>query len=135
MPPTDEPGNIEGLRQSIKEVGILQPLLVSQLASPARAERTDEKAQSGDAREARFRIIAGGNRYRVAAQLGLHALPCLVCETGTHTVDVLREAAARRAAPPVSPEPPMPTLSEETRRTHRRPDCGRSRHGWHSYRR
>ena len=117
-PPTDEPGNIEGLRQSIKEVGILQPLLVSQLASPARAERTDEKAQSSDAREARFRIIAGGNRYRVAAQLGLHAVPCLVCETGSHTVDVLREAAARRAAPPVSPEPPMPTLSEETRRTH-----------------
>jgi len=117
-PPTDEPVNIDKLRHSIKEFGILQPLLVSPLAAPA-AERNTAKEASGVARvETRFRIIAGGNRYRVAALLGLRTVPCLVCETGTHTADVLREAAARRAAPHVSPESPMPTLSDELRRTH-----------------
>jgi hypothetical protein len=104
-PPAGEAGHIEELRQSIKEIGILQPLLVSPLAA-------------GGRNEGRFRIIAGANRYRAAVQLELNTVPCLVCETATHTADVLREAAARRAAPPVSPEPPMPTLSEDLRRTH-----------------
>jgi hypothetical protein len=103
--PSGDPGNIEELSQSIKEVGILQPILVSQLSTPAR-------------NDARFRIIAGASRYRAAVHLGLLTVPCLVCEPGTHTVDVLREAAARRAAPPVSPEPPMSTLSEDSRRAH-----------------
>jgi hypothetical protein len=109
-PPRDETGNIDDLRQSIKELGILQPLLVSPLNAADAADAADN--------DARFRIIAGGNRYRAAVQLELRTVPCLVCETGSHTVDVLREAVARRAAPLVSPEPPMPTLSDESRQTH-----------------
>ena len=103
--PSGESGDIDELRQSIKEVGVLQPVLVSQLTTSV-------------PNETRFRIIAGANRYRAAVQLGLLTVPCLVCETGTHTVDVLRDAAARRAAPPVSPEPPMLTLSDDALRTH-----------------
>ena len=102
-PPVGEPANLEELQASIRDVGILQPLLVSQLTATG---------------QPRFRIIDGHNRYRAAVQLGLRTVPSLVCETGTHTLDVLREAAARRAAPPVSAEPPMPTLSEESRRTY-----------------
>ena len=116
--PADEPGSVDELRQSIKEVGILQPLLVAPLGPQERASRATQDGGGDAAVEARFRIIDGANRYRAAIQLELRTVPCLVCETGTHTIDVLREAAARRAAPPASPELPMPTLSEESRRTH-----------------
>jgi hypothetical protein len=88
--------DIGALQQSIKDVGILQPLLVSQQGSG-------------------YRIIAGANRYRAAVQLGLRTVPCLVCDAGAHSVEALREAAARRAAaPPVSLEVPMPTLADES---------------------
>jgi len=101
---------LEPLRQSIATVGILQPLLVSQASSPARGAL--------DLEQNRYRLIAGANRYRVAVELGLRTVPCLVCETGAHTVEALREAASRRAAAPaVSPEPPMPSISDEPRQS------------------
>jgi hypothetical protein len=96
------------LQASIKEVGILQPLLVSQL--PAAREREGAEGY-------RFAIIAGANRYRIATQLGMRTVPCLVCETSAHTVEALRAAATRRAAAPVSPELPMPAPSEPSRET------------------
>ena len=77
-PPPLESTGLGELEESIREVGILQPLLVVQQGS-------------------RFTIVSGGNRYRAAREAGFRTVPCLVCETGSHTVDVLREAAARRA--------------------------------------
>ena len=78
-PPGAETGTALGeLEESIREVGILQPLLVVQQGS-------------------RFSIVSGANRYRAAREAGFRTVPCLVCETGTYTVDALREAAARRA--------------------------------------
>lgn len=111
-PPDDEAADVEELQQSIRDVGILQPLLVSILEAPAaRFARGGGRGEGS-----RFRIVAGANRYRVALRLGLRTVPCLVCDTGGHTVEALREAAARRAAPAVSSEPPMAGISDESRR-------------------
>ena len=56
-----EPGNLEGLSRSIKQVGVLEPLLVRPV---------------GD----RYEIIAGGRRYRGAADAGLQSVPCQIKE-------------------------------------------------------
>jgi ParB-like nuclease family protein len=100
--PDNDADDVEQLQASIKDVGILQPLLV---------------APQGNG----YRIIAGQNRYRAATQLGLRTVPCLVYETGSHGVEALRQAAARRAAPPVSPEPPveppMPSMPDDARQS------------------
>ncbi len=87
-PPTENPVDLAPLEQSIRDLGILQPLLVSKAGS--------ESTLSAEPSE-RFALIAGANRYRVAVQLGLRTVPCLVCETGAHTVEALREAATRKA--------------------------------------
>ena len=96
--PEAGPADVDELQRSIQDVGILQPLLVS---------------QSGT----RFHIIAGANRYRAAVQLGLRTVPCLVCDTNTHTVESLRAAVTRRAAPAASPELPMPVTSDDSQHT------------------
>ena len=101
--PEGEPLDLDELQRSIQAVGILQPLLVSQHGN-------------------RFHIIAGANRYRAAVQLSLRTVPCLVYETGAHSVDALRDAAARRAAPSAPPEPAMPVLSDDPAQT--RPAAG-----------
>src|SRR3989475_3152500 len=54
-----EPGDLEGLARSIKQVGVLEPLLVRPV---------------GD----RYEIIAGGRRYRAAADAGLLSVPCQI---------------------------------------------------------
>src|SRR6058998_2268318 len=56
-----EPGDLEGLSRSIKQVGVLEPLLVRPV---------------GD----RYEIIAGGRRYRAAADAGLLSVPCQIKE-------------------------------------------------------
>jgi hypothetical protein len=96
-PDAEEGLDVAELQRSIKDVGILQPLLLASEGS-------------------RYRIIAGSNRYRAAVQLGLSTVPAVVYESGVHSVDALREAAARRATPPPAPpEPPMSKASEESR--------------------
>ena len=97
VPESEDTVDVAELQRSIKDVGILQPLLL---------------VPEGN----RFRIIAGTNRYRAAVQLGLRTVPSVIYESGAHSVDALREAAARRAAPPATPEPPMSKLSDESRR-------------------
>jgi hypothetical protein len=94
-PPEEAPIDVAPLQESIKDVGILQPLLVSQQG-------------------ARYRIIAGGHRYQAAMDLGLGTVPCLVCDTGVHTYEALRDAATRRATPPAKAEASMPSTSEES---------------------
>lgn len=99
VPESEDSVDVAELQRSIKDVGILQPLLL---------------ASEGN----RFRIIAGTHRYRAAVQLGLRTVPSVVYESGAHSVDALREAAARRATPPATPEPSQVSQpSDESRRT------------------
>lgn len=56
-----DPGDIEGLARSIRQVGVLEPLLVRPV---------------GD----RFEIIAGNRRYNAAKQAGATSVPCIVKE-------------------------------------------------------
>ena len=102
-PPREDEADLAPLRESVREMGILQPLLVFE--GSAGAGQDGAPAASGK----RFTIIAGANRYRVALELGLRTVPCIVVETGAHSVDALREAVACRAATPTDPEPPMAT--------------------------
>jgi ParB family chromosome partitioning protein len=53
---------LEALAQSIREKGILQPLLVRPLAGE----------------EAEFELVAGERRWRAAQRLGLHEVPVIV---------------------------------------------------------
>ncbi len=56
-----EPGDLEGLSRSIKQVGVLEPILVRPVGE-------------------RFEIIAGGRRYRAAMAAGLQSVPCQIKE-------------------------------------------------------
>jgi hypothetical protein len=83
-PPPDEASDLQDLEQSIKRLGVLEPLLVSQHGK-------------------RYRVIAGMNRLRAARSLGLRAVPCLVHDVDEEMLKNMREAATQRATPP--PEP------------------------------
>jgi ParB family chromosome partitioning protein len=61
---------LEGLALSIREKGIVQPLLV----------RPVEDALSGS--EANFELIAGERRWRAAQRVGLHAVPVVIRSLG-----------------------------------------------------
>jgi ParB family chromosome partitioning protein len=65
-PNPDQPrqalGDLDELTASIREKGVLEPLLVRRVG-------------------ARFQIIAGERRYRAAVEAGLEELPCVVRET------------------------------------------------------
>ena len=91
-PPPDEPADLQDLEQSIRRLGVLEPLLVS---------------QHGE----RYRVIAGMNRLRAARSLGLRAVPCLVHDVDEEMLKNMREAATQRATPP--PEPAGPELQPE----------------------
>ena len=84
-PPPDEPADLQDLEQSIRRMGVIEPLLVS---------------QHGE----RYRVIAGMNRLRAARSLGMRAVPCLVHDVDEEMLKNMREAAAQRATPPL-PEP------------------------------
>ena len=88
-PPPDEPGDLQDLEQSIRRLGVLEPLLVS---------------QHGE----RYRVIAGMNRLRAARTLGLRAVPCLVHDVDEEMLKNMREAATQRATPPPEPAVPEP---------------------------
>jgi hypothetical protein len=89
--PSDEDGeDLEPLARSIREVGILQPLLV---------------ARDG----ARFMVLAGARRFAAAQAAGLTSAPCLVHELDTATREVWRRAvrghagASRKAVAQLAP--------------------------------
>jgi ParB/RepB/Spo0J family partition protein len=56
-----DPGDLEGLARSIKQVGVLEPILVRPVGE-------------------RFEIIAGGRRYRAAGMVSLGSVPCQIKE-------------------------------------------------------
>jgi ParB family chromosome partitioning protein len=61
---------LDGLAQSIREKGIVQPLLVRPVA--------DREAGPGSGSGAGFELVAGERRWRAAQRLGLHAVPVIV---------------------------------------------------------
>lgn len=100
--PPDAGGDTHALEESIRKVGILQPLLVAK-------------------QDGQYRVIAGVNRLRAALAVGLRVVPCLVHEVAGEALERLRSAASESAAPdgftaPVDPAAPAPpsALTEVT---------------------
>jgi hypothetical protein len=91
--PIDDQAELADLEQSIRRLGIIEPLLVA----------------SRGRRGAIYRVIAGMRRLRAAQRVGLGTVPCLVHDV--HEGDEgrmtdLRDAAMQRLT--VSPPPPEP---------------------------
>ncbi len=59
-----EPGDLEGLAASIKQVGVLEPLVVRPVGLNGQ----------------KFEIVAGGRRYRASKIAGITKAPCIVKE-------------------------------------------------------
>lgn len=70
--PRTELGDLADLVASIREKGVLEPLLIRPLAG-GEAPAND----SGTARGGRFSIIAGERRYRAALEAGLFEVPAI----------------------------------------------------------
>ena len=86
--PTDDRAELDDLERSIRQLGVIEPLLVGR-------------------RGARYRVIAGMRRLRAATRAGLDTVPCLVHEVDEDRLTDLRDAAAQRitvAPPPGSPK-------------------------------
>lgn len=85
MPNTQQPRTIfdeddlQELADSIKEVGVLQPIVVRPLTAPA-----------PDAPQVRYELIMGERRWRAAQRAGLVTIPAIVRHT--EDADLLRDA-------------------------------------------
>ncbi|HSC28630.1 MAG TPA: ParB N-terminal domain-containing protein [Vicinamibacterales bacterium] len=90
-PSTDGGIDVQDLERSIRELGVLEPLLVTQQGR-------------------QYRVIAGMNRLRAARNAGLRTVPCLVHDVDDDMLKNMRQAATTRAAAPATPEakPPEP---------------------------
>jgi len=86
----DPSGDVGDLVASIREVGLLQPLLV--------VARDD----------ARFQVVAGTNRLAAARQAGLATVPCLVVNGDEEAASRLRAHTELRSAHEIYAAPPMP---------------------------
>ncbi len=90
--PPEEMADLQELEQSIRRMGVLEPLLV---------------ARQGTS----YHVITGMNRLRAARNAGLPSVPCIVHEVDEEMRKNMREAATQRAAPP----PPAPVRVEGSR--------------------
>jgi hypothetical protein len=100
-PPPDDPADLHALEESIRQLGVLEPLLVGQ-------------------RGTHYRVIAGRNRLRAARSAGLSTVPCLVHDVDEEMLKNMREAASQRIVPPQAdaaadapPDPPLPPAFAE----------------------
>jgi hypothetical protein len=83
---------IDELMASIRDVGVLQPLLVA--------------AREGS----RFELVAGCNRLFAAREAGLKTVPCLLVHADAESATKMRAHAGRRAVPEIPSAPdPAPT--------------------------
>lgn len=82
----DATADLTDLIASIREVGLLQPLLVA--------------AREGS----RFQLVAGSHRLSAARQAGLAAVPCLLVNADDDAATTLRTHAARRSTIESSPD-------------------------------
>jgi ParB family chromosome partitioning protein len=89
-----EAHTLQGLANSIREVGILQPIRV-------RAVVQDDADTGIEDRETRYTIVSGQRRYEAAKMLGLTSVPCLVIDDpadASHTlVSQVTENLQRKA--------------------------------------
>jgi hypothetical protein len=76
-PPPDEALNLDPLEDSIRQLGILEPLLVAR-------------------RGLEYRVLAGMRRLRAARTVGLNTVPCLVQDVDEEKAMELRQAVAGR---------------------------------------
>jgi len=98
---TEQLEAFESFDSSIRQFGVLEPLLVG---------------RSG----AQYRVIAGMRRLHAARRLGLGTVPCLVHEVDDDKLRDMREAAMQRltapsvpSAPQAAPDEPMADVSEQ----------------------
>jgi hypothetical protein len=85
-PPPDEALNLDPLEDSIRELGILEPLLVAR-------------------RGLEYRVLAGMRRLRAARTVGLNTVPCLVQDVDEEKAMELRQAVAGRIVAPAPVDP------------------------------
>src|SRR6478672_739259 len=85
------------LVHSIREIGVLQPVVVRPIpASELAAEATDGAAAGaagqveGDGEGPRYELIMGERRWRATQEAGLEAIPAIIKDT--HDDDLLRDA-------------------------------------------
>jgi hypothetical protein len=86
--PASADADVEALAESIRQLGLLQPLAVVRAGG-------------------RFRVVAGANRLAAARLAGLTAVPCIVIDAQENQIDSLRQAASHRA-PAKAPAPESP---------------------------
>jgi hypothetical protein len=95
-PPDDDRAELDELERSIRQLGVIEPLLVGRHG-------------------ASYRVIAGMRRLRAAQRVGLDTVPCLVHDVDEDRLADMRGAAAQRVTMPVAvPEPvAIPPAEEE----------------------
>lgn len=71
---TLDPAKLKDLIASVKEKGVLVPLLVRPLTTPTTGRPVKGYSENG----AHFEIVAGERRFRAAEKAGLETIPCLV---------------------------------------------------------
>jgi ParB family chromosome partitioning protein len=99
--PRQAPGDLSELIASIREKGILEPILVRPAGS-------------------RFQIIAGERRYRAALEVGLAEIPCVVREASdAETMEIaLIENLQRKDLSPFEEADGLKTLADTYGYTH-----------------
>lgn len=101
-----DPQELERLAESIKEVGVLQPVVVTPV---------EKGAKKGPAR---YRLICGERRWRAAQTAGLETIPCVVVEGLTAAQQfelMLIENLQRRDLDPIEEARAIQTLIQEHR--------------------
>lgn len=93
--PRQELGDLSDLVSSIREKGVLEPILVRRATGPAEAE-------AGGDRGPRFIIIAGERRYRAALEAGLYEIPAIeldVSEQEAREITLIENLQRRDLSP------------------------------------
>ena len=90
--PTEDRAQLEELERSIRQLGVIEPLLVGR-------------------RGACYRVIAGMRRLRAAHRIGLHTVPCLVHDADEEGLADLRRAVIERTMEPLLDPPPAPATA------------------------
>ena len=100
-PPIDDLAELDELERSIRQLGVIEPLLVNQRGR----------------RGASYRVIAGMRRLRAAQRIGLATVPCLVHEVDEDRLADMRGAATHRVMVPapsaLDPVAEAPAVSDD----------------------